>query len=188
MAHPQLLFEGAVDAFEHNFTDGHLNVIEKIQSSTVVLAQNGNVRVNGYNGVFIRGNLNDVVISDGSIQVNGMDINLGTRPSSNTAYRRASLLLPKEHPASHSIDSKSGNVELGNLTASLIRVATMSGDIALRGSEIETIALKTMSGDIIVEDTKSPNSVSAETMSGDIGIADSESTLWRLSTMSGVLE
>lgn len=182
LVHPQLVLEGEDDAFEHSFTDGRLNVRENSQGGTVI-TQVGRGR--GFSSVVIGGSFEGVVISGGSIRVNGMDISAGDSASISTARRRASLLLPEGHPASHDIDSQAGDVELEGLTARILKVATQSGDIALRGSQAEAVTLKTMSGDIEIEDTKSPSSVSANAMSGDIDVIGSEAPSWRLSTMSG---
>jgi len=182
LVHPQLVLEGEDDAFEHSFIDGRLNVRENSQSGTIV-TQIGRGR--GFSSVVIGNSFEGVVISGGSIRVNGMDINVGDSASVSTARRRASLLLPQGHPASHDIDTKSGDVELEGLTARLLKIASQSGDIALRSSEVEAITLKTMSGDVEIEDTKSPTSVSASAMSGDIDVSGSEAPSWRLSTMSG---
>jgi hypothetical protein len=183
LVHPQLVFEGEDDAFEHSFTDGRLNVRENSQGGTVV-NRIGSGR--GFSSVIIgNGNFDGVVISGGSIRVNGMDISVGDSASISTARRRASLLLPQGHPASHDIDTKAGDVELEGLTARILKIATQSGDIALRGSQVEAVTLKTMSGDVEIEDTKSPSSVSATTMSGDVDVSGSEAPSWRLSTMSG---
>jgi hypothetical protein len=182
LVHPQLTLEGDEDAFDHSFNDGRLNVREKADHGTIVT----HVGASGRSVVIGNGNFNGVVVSGGSVRVDGVDILVGGGSASvHSARRRASLILPPGHPASYDIDTKSGDVDLESLTARALKVATMSGDIALRGSEVSTVMLNSMSGDVEVEDTKSETSVSVKTMSGDIDVTDSEAPSWRLTTMSG---
>lgn len=183
LVHPQLLLEGGDDAFEHSFRDGRLNLDEKSDG-------NGNVTVvstgGGQSSVFIGGgNFSGIIVSGGSVRVNGREVFGDSESIVSAARRRASLLLPPGHLASHDIDSAAGDIELEGLTARVLKVASQSGDIAVRGVTTESVTLNTMSGDVEIEDTRSETPVSAKTMSGDIDVSGSEAPSWRLNTMSG---
>ena len=97
------------------------------------------------------------------------------------AKRKVSLLLPLDHPASHRIDTRSGDVELEKLTAKVLRVASRSGSVAIMGAEAESIELSSRSGSVEIEDTKSKNPVFAKSRSGNVDVSNSEAPSWRLS-------
>lgn len=184
LMHPQLTLEGEDDAFQHTFVDGMLDVREKDSGANVVISNRG--RGGSYSSISIGGISGGLIIGGGSVRINGVEIS-GTDNISigSAAHRRAALLLPPNHAASHRIDTASGDVELDTLTAKVIRIASKSGDIVVRSSQVDNLTLKTMSGDVEIEDTQSPNDVSAETMSGDVDVSGSHAPSWRLSTMSG---
>ncbi len=186
LVHPMLTLEGEQDAFTHTFEDGRLDVREKDQGGTTV------TNIGGRGGSFSTivsggGSVGNIVIGGGTVRINGVEVTSSDSITiGSDARRRASLLLPPNHPAaSHNVDTLAGNVELDNVTASVLRIASQSGDIAVRAAVADNIELKTISGDVDVEETKSPNSVSAKSMSGDIDVSNSEAPSWRLSTMSG---
>lgn len=176
LVYPQLILEGTEKAFKHSFVQGRLRVTEVgnvIDSSQSVTLNGGRSRVH----------ISGSHISGSSVIVNGVNIFAGQ--GTQEPPRKASLILPPEHPAAHQIETQSGDVKLELLNASRLNVATMSGDIALSSAHVETVWLKTMSGDIEIEDLESESQPTLNTMSGDVEITGSEALGWTVSTMSG---
>lgn len=181
LSNPLLTLEGEEDAFSYLFENGELQLRENDQGGNVVI-QSG--RGGSFSSISFGGG--SVVIGGGnsSIRINGREVS-GSNISISTMRRRASLLLPQYYVASHTAESKSGDIELGDLSARQLRIATISGDIALRTTSTQDLALKTVSGDIEIEDTTSKNGVIAQTISGDIEVTDSIAPSWSFSTISG---
>lgn len=188
LLHPELHLEGDKDAFTHSFENGRLSLKENTDDSTTVISGANFGIVNARGRTVVGG----MVISGGSIHVGGGDVFVspGTRVTigsdiQGAARRRASLLLPQSHEASHDISTTAGDVELEALTARVLKIASKSGDIALQGAEAEVVTLKTMSGDVELDDVNAKTPVSAETMSGDVDVRNGSAPSWRLRTMSG---
>ena len=188
LLHPQLHLEGGDDAFTHSFENGRLSLRENKDDSTTVML-GGNFGIINTNGRTVVGGM---VISGGSIHIGDGDVfvDRGTRvfigdDFQGAARRRASLLLPKDHEASHDVSTAAGDVELEALTARVLKVVSKSGDIALQGAKVDVATFKTMSGDVELGDVTSQTPVSAETMTGDVDVRGGAAPSWRLRTMSG---
>lgn len=183
--HPQLVLEGGEDAFSHTFEDGRLTLREQNQHGvTTSIGGGGNVHVFG-------GQYASNIIT-GSVTISGDQIHLGPGASviiggdiQASARRRASLLLPAGHEASHDISTTGGDVELDGLTARVMKLASKGGDLSLRNTVADSVALKTMGSDVSLTDVVSTSRVSAGSMGGDIRVTGGEAPAWDLKTMGG---
>ena len=195
--HPQLLLEGDEGAFDHTFENGHLTVNEgggdditvRGNGSTVIIGGGGSsVSVNGRNvragnvivgsNITMRNGVMRVSGGEGTSVVIGDDIE-------DSARRRALLLLPEGHEASHDISTQSGDVDLDKLTARVLKVASQSGGLALEGVSAEKADLETMSGNIDMAEVTSPAPIRAKTMSGNVDMQGGSAPSWNVETMSG---
>ncbi len=200
--HPQLLLEGGSDAFKHSFNDGHLTVQEGGESditidgdSTVVISGVDKSRINIQGGRIRAGGvvIGSNISSRGSVQIGNVQVSSGKDGTrvvlggdiNESARQRATLLLPEGHMASHNISTQSGDIDLENLTARILKIATQSGDLALQSVGVESISAETQGGDVDMEGVKSSSTVKAKTMAGNVTLRDSSAPAWNLETMSG---
>lgn len=182
--HPQLVLEGAEDAFEHSYTNGRLVVSERdnaadtsggiIMGNRGIVFGNGGLQVNHFVG-------NNVHIGGGVFFGNGAAVTVG-----GEARRKALLRIPEDHTIiDHTFKTVSGNASLEAVSAQKLHVSSISGNIALRGAQVEMADFRTVSGIIRLADVCAIHPVTLQSVSGGIDIAGGSAPAWNLTTISG---
>lgn len=178
LLNPILTLEGEDGGFIHTFENGHFKITENDTESN-----SGSSRIVMENIAAGNMDIGNIVIESGSFY--GGDSDSTTVTAKDVAKRKASLLLPFDHSASHHVGTRTGNVELEQLTSKVLRVASRAGHVAINGAQAEDMELETRSGPISVKDTRSENPVSVKTRSGHLNVSGCEAPSWKLSTRAG---